>query len=117
MNALFHCNSSTSLSIQSLLSRANTVAKEWGGKLSSTDEITVNTVTPKCEELVRLHDLCTESLKYKQMLADKQSTLYVHIDAVSIDLHSTYTLILSTSVNLQTQLLLKRECLGGHRNL
>ena len=80
MNALFHCNSSTSLSIQSLLSRANTVAKEWGGKLSSTDEITVNTVTPKCEELVRLHDLCTESLKYKQMLADKQSTLYVHID-------------------------------------
>ena len=88
----FHCDSSTSLSIQSLLARANTVAKEWGGKLSSTDEITVNTVTPKCEELVRLHDLCTESLKYKQMLADKQSTLYVHIDAVSI------------SVNFQTQL-------------
>ena len=74
--------------------------------MSSTDEITVNTVTPKCEELVRLHDLCTESLKYKQMLADKQSTLYVHIDAVSI-----YTSILIISVNIQTRLLLKREFL------
>lgn len=58
------------------------MAKEWGGKLNSTDQFTMNTVTPKCEELVRLHDLCTESLRYKQMLAEKQSTLYVHIDEV-----------------------------------
>ncbi|KAF6020100.1 hypothetical protein EB796_021597 [Bugula neritina] len=47
--------------------------------------MTLHTVGPKCEELSRLHSLCTESLCYKQKLASKQSAMYEHVDQLLVN--------------------------------
>ena len=58
------------------------MAKQWQKRVDDSDVVTAHTVGPKCEELLRLHDLSKESLKYKLMLADKQILMYTQLDEV-----------------------------------
>ncbi|XP_067948297.1 guanine nucleotide exchange factor DBS-like isoform X2 [Watersipora subatra] len=66
---------------QSLLGRSKWISQVWSSKITSTDGLTIDTVGPKCEELIRLHDLCIGLLKSKQDLASCQASLYTQTEA------------------------------------